>query len=272
MSDFFLQFKKQVFAFGLLLMVLIISNFNCSLLKFSQPSKNFHLYLLAGQSNMAGRGKIGEQDTTIHPNVYVLNKENKWQLAVDPLHFDKPKMVGVGPGLTFGKTMADFKKGIKIGLIPCAAGGSSIDSWTVGGYHKQTKSYPYDEAIKRTKIAMKTGTLKGILWHQGESNSKPECLKVHQEKLAALIVNFREELEIPNLPFIVGKLGDFYVLKNPNAKEMNTILENLPNVVKNTACVKVSGFTDKGDETHFDSKSARELGRRYAKAMIKLEK
>jgi hypothetical protein len=221
---------------------------------------------------MAGRGKLAKIDTTAHPNVYVLNKENKWKLAVDPLHFDKPKIVGVGPGLTFGKTMADNKKGVKIGLIPCACGGSSIDSWSEGGYHNQTKSYPYDEALKRTAIAMKDGTLKGILWHQGESDSKPERLKVHQEKLIEQINKFRTVFKNPKLPFILAKLGDFYLLKNPHAKEMNKILENIPNIIEHTSCIDVSGFTHNGDEVHFDSKSARELGRRYANVMIKLEK
>ena len=254
-----------------MLSILFLAIFSCSLLKFSQQKRNFHLYLFAGQSNMAGRGKITKIDTTAHPNVYVLTKDNKWELAVDPLHFDKPKIVGVGPGLTFGKTMAEYKKGIKIGLIPCAAGGSPIDSWSEGGYHYQTKSHPYNDALKRTKIAMKDGTLKGILWHQGESDSKPEQLKVHQEKLIELINKFRNEFKNPKLPFILGKLGDFYLLKNPFAKEMNKILENIPNIVEHSSCIDVSNFTHNGDEIHFDSESARELGRRYALAMIKLE-
>ena len=272
MRVFFKLSKKLTCAVSLLLAVLIIFSFSCSLLKFSQQKSNFHLYLLAGQSNMAGRGKITKIDTTAHPNVYVLNKENKWELAVDPLHFDKPKIVGVGPGLSFGKTMADFKKGIKIGLIPCAVGGSAISSWSEGGLHNQTKSYPYDGALKRTEIAMKDGTLRGILWHQGESDSKPERLKVHQKKLIELIYKFRKKTKNPKLPFILGKLGDFYLLKNPHAKEMNKILESIPKVTEHTSCIDVSGFTHNGDEIHFDSESARELGRRYANVMIKLEK
>ena len=264
--------KSYLFNFCLLLLTPLLFTVNCSLLKFTQPKKEFHIYLLAGQSNMAGRGKIEQQDTTAHPNVYVLNKNNQWQLAIDPLHFDKPKIVGVGPGLTFGKIMADYKKGIKIGLVPCAVGGSPIDSWTEGGYHIQTKSYPYDDAVSRTKIAIKDGTIKGILWHQGESDSKPERLRNHPKKLIELINKFRQEFDDSNLPFVLGMLGDFYLIKNKHAREMNNILENIPNKIKNTACVEVSGFTHNGDNTHFGSKSARKLGKRYAEAMIKLEK
>ncbi len=235
-------------------------------------SRNFHLYILAGQSNMAGRGQVQEQDMQTHPRVYVLNQGNEWELAKDPLHFDKLGIVGVGPGLAFGKAMAGYKKRVRIGLIPCAAGGSPISSWAKGGYHKQTKSHPYDDAVIRAKAAMQDGVIKGIIWHQGESDSKPEKIQVYQAKLEKLIANFRRDSGDEKLPFVVAKLADFYVERNPNAESINKILENIPNIVENTACVDVSGFTHKGDVLHFDTKSSRELGRRYAEQMIKLER
>ena len=234
--------------------------------------RNFHLYILAGQSNMAGRGKIGEQDIQTHPRVYVFNKVNEWQPAKDPLHFDKPGIVGAGPGLAFGKAMADNKKHVRIGLIPCAAGGSPISSWTEGGYHDQTKSHPYDDAVARAKAAMQSGILKGIIWHQGESDSRPERIQVYQAKLEKLIADFRRDLGDEKLPFVVAKLGDFYVEKNPDAESINRILKKIPDTVENTACVDVSGLNHKGDVLHFDSNSSRELGRRYAELMIKLER
>jgi len=234
--------------------------------------RNFHLYILAGQSNMAGRGKVIEQDNKTHPRVYVLNKDKEWELAKDPLHFDKPGIVGVGPGLAFGKAMAGYKERVKIGLIPCAAGGSPISSWTKGGYHNQTKSHPYDDAVIRAKAVIQHGVIKGIIWHQGESDSKPEKIKVYQAKLEELIGRFRRDLGDENLPFVVAELGDFYVAKNPNAESINRILENIPGIVENTACVDVSGLTHKGDVLHFDTRSSRQLGRRYAEQMIKLEK
>ena len=233
--------------------------------------RKFHLYILAGQSNMAGRGKVEEQDTQPHPRVFALNKEGQWQPAAEPLHFDKPNIVGVGPGFAFGKAMAEYKKDVRIGLIPCAAGGSPISSWTEGGYHSQTKSHPYDDALRRARIAVQSGVIKGIIWHQGESDSKPERSKVYQAKLEELIGKFRRELGDDDLPFVVGKLGDFYVARNPNAKTINTILEKIPLTVKNTACADTTGLTPKNDLVHFDAKSERELGRRYAEWMIKLE-
>ena len=234
--------------------------------------RKFQLYILAGQSNMAGRGKVEEQDTQSHPRVFALNKEGEWVPAAEPLHFDKPNIVGVGPGFAFGKAIAEHKKGVRIGLIPCAAGGSPIASWTEGGYHSQTKSHPYDDALRRARIAMQSGVIKGIIWHQGESDSKPELIKVYQAKLEELIVKFRRELGDDDLPFVVGKLGDFYVARNPNAQTINEILERIPLTVENTACADSAGLTSKSDLVHFDAKSERELGRRYAELMIKLEK
>lgn len=252
--------------------ILIFALINAGCSQHYSSRRQFHLYILAGQSNMAGRGSVEEQDTQPHPRVFVLNQNDEWQPATDPLHFDKPRITGVGPGLSFAKAMADYKNDVRIGLIPCAAGGSPISSWTVGGYHDQTKSHPYDDAIKRAKIAMKSGVLKGIIWHQGESDSKPDRVKVYQEKLEELIARFRRDLGDDTLPFIVGKLGDFYVVKNPDAESINTILEKIPVTVENTACVDASGLTHKGDVVHFDTRSCRELGRRYAELMIKLER
>lgn len=233
--------------------------------------RNFHLYILAGQSNMAGRGKVQGQEMQTHPRVYVLNQGNEWELAKDPLHFDKPGIVGVGPGLAFGKAMAGYKKRVRIGLIPCAAGGSPISSWTKGGYHNQTKSHPYDDAVRRAGAAMQSGVLKGIIWHQGESDSKPEKIQVYQAKLEQLIASFRRDFGDEKLPFVVAKLGDFYVARNPDAESINRILANISDKVENTACVDVSGLNHKGDVLHFDTESSRELGRRYAEKMIKLE-
>jgi hypothetical protein len=253
-----------------IIVIFVFFSAGCS--QQNSKRRNFHLYILAGQSNMAGRGKVIERDNQSHPRVYVLNKNKEWKLAKDPLHFDKPNIVGVGPGLAFGKAMAGYKERVKIGLIPCAAGGSPISSWAIGGYHDQTKSHPYDDAIVRAKAAMQDGVIKGVIWHQGESDSKPDKVKVYHAKLEELITRFRQDLSNEYLPFVVAKLGDFYVAKNPNAEPINKILERVPDIVKNTACVDVSGLTHKGDVVHFDTKSSRELGRRYAEKMIKIEK
>jgi len=237
------------------------------------PAKDkFHLFLLAGQSNMAGRGRVAEEDKISHPRVLTLNKANEWVPAKDPIHFDK-SVAGVGLGRTFGITLAHRDPSITIGLIPCAAGGSPISSWEPGGYHGQTKSHPYDDALKRTKIAVQKGALKAVLWHQGESDSQPEKAKDYEEKLHSLIERFRIEFSSPDLPFIAGQLGRFPDRPWDDARELvNSVHESLPKKVKNTAFVPSTELTHKGDKVHFDAKSIRELGKRYAEAYLDLVK
>lgn len=230
-----------------------------ALLQDVGPKESFHVYLLVGQSNMAGRGKVEKEDLTPHPRVFMLGKDLAWAPAVEPLHWDKAA-AGVGPGLSFGKAMADADPTIRIGLVPCAAGGSPIEAWQPGAFHDQTKSHPWDDMLARAKKALEKGTLKGIVWHQGESNKA----EGHKEKLIELVARFRKE--IGDVPFVCGELGRFKDSYAP----MNEVLKAVPGFIARSACVSSEGLRDKGDTTHFDAPGARELGRRYAKAMLAL--
>lgn len=236
------------------------------------PTK-FHLFLLAGQSNMAGRGKVTESDRKVDPHVLTLNKNNRWVAAVDPIHFDKPGIAGVGLGKTFAKTYAASHPGITVGLIPCAVGGSPISSWEPDGYHPSTKTHPYDSAVSRTQFAMQKGTLKGVLWHQGESDCKAELSVVYKEKLHRLIERFRTNFNDNKLPFIAGQMGQFKERPwNADKKRVDSVHETLPSQVSLTGFVKSNGLTHKGDKIHFDSESYRELGRRYHSAFEVIER
>jgi len=139
----------------------------------AQVNPNFHLYYLIGQSNMAGRGEVVNEFVNMgHPRVLMLNAANQWVPARNPVHFDKPE-AGVGPGLAFAIKMAEANPSITIGLIPCAAGGSSISAWQPGGTHtlNGVTVHPYDDGLVRANIARQTGVMKGVLFHQGEANS-----------------------------------------------------------------------------------------------------
>lgn len=243
---------------------------NLCFFSFSQmkPDSNFHLYLLAGQSNMAGRGAIAGKFTDEgNPNIYMLNKNDEWVLAKHPLHFDKPAVVGVGPGLAFALEMLGSDAGIKIGLIPCAVGGSSINVWKPGAYDSSTKTHPYDDAMARLSLAMRAGVVKGILWHQGESDSDPKNAETYLPKLLTLIQAFRDVTHQPNLPFVAGELGTYKEVYG----NINRIIKNLPRQVPFTAVASSEGLKEKGDMTHFDSPSAEELGKRYAEQMKRLQ-
>jgi hypothetical protein len=233
------------------------------------PAKDkFHLFLLVGQSNMAGRGVVEAQDQTPHPRVLMLSKEGRWVPAVDPLHFDKPS-AGVGIGKTFGQILAEANPGVTIGLIPCAVGGSPIDTWKPGVFYPATKSHPWDDMAKRAALALPAGTLKGILWHQGESDSLPELAPAYEAKLHDFIGRLRQEVKAPEIPFIAGQMGKFDDMPwTPEKIIVDRVHQELPKKMPHTAFVGSEGLKHKGDKIHFDAASYRELGKRYATAYL----
>lgn len=235
-----------------------------------KDKENFHLFLLVGQSNMAGRGKVSDTDLVPNPRVLALSKDLKWKPAVDPIHFDK-KIAGVGLGKTFGLQIAETDPAITIGLIPCAVGGSPIRCWEPGGYHQSTKSHPWDDMLPRALEAMKYGTLKGILWHQGESDSNETYAPLYKDKLHALVKRFRETLKTPDVPFIAGQMGNFKERPWDEYRVLvDSIHHELPSQIPNTAFVNSKGLEHKGDKVHFNAASYRTLGKRYADAWLKM--
>jgi len=259
------------FFYGLVLLLLLAS---CAAQKNITKEKNtsdFHVYLLMGQSNMAGRGKVAAIDTLIHPRVFMLDKTMTWVPAKDPVHFDK-KVAGTGLGLTFGKVMANEYPDKEIGLVPCAVGGSSIDSWFRDSLHYQTKSYPYNDMIARAKKAMEEGDIKGILWHQGESDAgSEERIKAYEQKFRAMLDSMKNDLKIRDVPIVLGEIGYFQYSKKPRAKSMNDTFAKIAQSNKHIALVSAEGLTHKGDSTHFNSDSYHALGVRYANKMIELQ-
>jgi peptidoglycan/xylan/chitin deacetylase (PgdA/CDA1 family) len=240
-----------------------------SLLSGAQVNKvdsNFHLYLLIGQSNMAGRGVVDAESKKANPQILMLDSNNHWVPAKNPVHFDKPAIAGVGPAISFAKAMLQGNKKIKIGLIPCAWGGSPIKVWEPGAVYLNAV-HPYDNAIARARLAMQGGVLKGILWHQGESDNDSVRAPLYIEKLKTLINRLRTDLNQPRVPFVAGELGYFI-----QEKFINHVINQLPQKVEHTAVVSAAGLTDKGDHLHFNTPSARELGKRYAEAMKELQR
>jgi hypothetical protein len=229
------------------------------------------LFLLAGQSNMAGRGLVQACDRRVNPRVVCLDRSGAWAPAADPIHFDKP-IAGVGPGLTFGRIMARRDPQACIGLIPCAVGGSDLASWTPGTVWHETGSRPYDDAVDRARLSMADGTLRATLWHQGETDALGEgddagrC----EERLVILIAALRADLHAPGLLFLVDTLGDFLDQTYLARERINEALRHIPERVARTACVEASGLQAMDDGVHFDPPSARELGRRYARAFLRL--
>jgi hypothetical protein len=230
-----------------------------------EAPKDLQLFLLIGQSNMAGRGPVEAADKQPIPGVFMLTKSMTWVPAVDPLHFDKPDIAGVGIGRSFATVLVRLNPTASVGLIPAAFGGTSLDQWKPGGEL-------YTNAVTRAKTAMKSGRLRGILWHQGEADSRSEqTIATYRERWMKLMEALRTELNAPDVPIVVGELGEFFTARAPLAPKVNEQLALLPLHFSRTAFVSSAGLKDKGDSTHFDTPSVREFGRRYAHAFLMLD-
>ena len=113
------------------------------------PREDFHVYLLIGQSNMAGRGKLDNDNRILTERVVKLENNGNWAEAREPLHLDKIS-AGAGLGASFARIMADADPSVTIGLVPCAYGGTSLDEWA-------PDRYLYKQAVLKTKEAMRRG-------------------------------------------------------------------------------------------------------------------
>ena len=124
----------------------------------------------------------------------------------------------------------------------------------------------YAEAIRATKLALTGGgVLKGICWHQGESNRTR--VPFYSDQLKNLVKDFRSDFGNPKHPFVFSQIG----LWNPEYVEFNQMIVKQPERIENTACVKTDGLKN-FDPFHFDSASQRILGQRFADLMFELLK
>src|SRR5690606_21827038 len=135
------------------------------------PDKeNLWVFILAGQSNMAGRGFVEPQDTIPTERVLTINKKGEIIVAKEPLHFYEPTMTGLDCGLSFGKELVEQLPGsVSILLLPTAVGGSSIQRWLGDSSFRDVPLYANFE--EKVHIGKNHGTIKGILWHQGENDA-----------------------------------------------------------------------------------------------------
>ena len=271
------------------------------------------VFLLAGQSNMSGRGQItptcgscvgncpSAPQRVINGHQLLCYKNDCWMPANDPLHSDKPDKVGVGPGLSFAKCIAELPDIVqtnrKIGLIPCAVGGSAIQEWlpkhikmdNEGVIELKESEYLnvedgiFEKTIEKTKRALNTSNgkdgmdivLRAILWHQGESDCDTQQNAMnHQSATIVLFEQFRQKFG--QIPIIVGALGDFLGKHESDKRSfvyyniINQGLMRLPQMLPNIGFVSAKSLKHKGDFLYFDSQSAVILGERYAEKYAEL--
>lgn len=219
-------------------------------------------FLMLGQSNMAGRGFINEVPTIYNERIQML-RNGRWQMMTEPINYDRP-VSGISLAGSFADAWCSENKEDIIGLIPCAEGGSSLDEWAID-------KALFRHAINEAKFAMESSELTGILWHQGESDSINGNYKVYYKKLLLIIDTLRKELNAPNIPIIIGGLGDFLGKKGfgKSCTEYNFINQELKKFAfeqNNCYFVTASGLTSNPDGIHIDAISQRKFGVRYFEA------
>jgi hypothetical protein len=226
----------------------------------------FHVFLLLGQSNMAGYPKAQDADKFEDSRIRVLGfddcpstgrKKDQWDVAAPPLH--ECWNGAIGPGDHFAKTLIErLPAGDTIGLVPCAISGERIETFLKSGGTK------YAWIVERARLAQEAGgVIEGLLFHQGESNNGDPSWP---GKVNALVTDLRVDLALGEAPFVAGELPYDSPLMGHN-----TLVNMLTTVISNAHLVSASGLAlDSADMTrlHFGHDAQETFGRRYAETMI----
>ena len=174
------------------------------------------IYILAGQSNMSGRGALGPQippELSPDPNISVYGNDGQWRVAAEPLDradnqvdaISVDTQAGVGPGLVFAKALRQANPKRKVILVPCAKGGSFMAQWRPNN----SRATLYGSCLARIREVQGQGRLAGILWYQGESDARDILnAQLWPHRFSHLINQFRADLNANALPVLLIGLGD----------------------------------------------------------------
>lgn len=243
----------------------------------AQPSgrdKEYDVYLLIGQSNMAGRGTMHASDTTHSiEGVYLLSEKGEVLEARNPLNRYSSirkdiSMQQIGPGTGFSVQM--YKKtGRKVLLVVNARGGSKIEEWLPGTVY-------FNEAVRRCRQAMEYGELKGILWHQGCSNARTDRQE-YMEMLSSLTEALREDLcPEKTVPFIAGEIAYWVEGAESFNKMIHSISDRIPDSsyisVRGCGPLKPESLKTSRPDPHFSREAQLKIGKRYARKMLQMSR
>ena len=246
------------------------------------PDPNFYVFVCFGQSNMEGFPGIEQQDKTAVDRFTMLaavdfpkvnRKKGEWYPAVAPLC--RPS-TGLCPADYFGRTLvATLPKSIKVGVVNVSVAGCKIELFEKATFEKYAataapwmkniiKEYggnPYAYLVEMSKLAQKDGVIKGILLHQGESNSGD---KQWPTKVKGIYDNLIADLNLKAdaVPLLAGELV------NADKNGMNKIIGELPKVIPNSYVVSSADCQVRSDRLHFAPEGYRELGKHYGEKML----
>jgi dienelactone hydrolase len=264
----------------------------CAAPASAAPDPDFHIYLAFGQSNMEGGGAMNESDRTVDKRFQVMAdfdnpargwKFGQWYDAVPPL---TRRVRGISMMDYFGRTMvANLPPKVRVGLIKLAVSGTRIELWDKDAFRdylaglpadgqwkiplaNEYDGNPYEYLIRMAKLAQKDGVIRGILIHQGESNSRDNQWPVKVKKVYADIIKDLG-LNPADVPLLAGEV----VNADQDGKEAsaNEIMKALPGVLANSYVISSAGVPANADRLHFTADGQREMGRRYAMQMLKVQ-
>ena len=270
--------------FGLFLFAgLLLLNMN----SYSQDP-NFYIFLCFGQSNMEGNARIRPQDTTVDSRFKVLETldcpnlnrtKGNWYTAVPPLC---RCYTGLTPADYFGRTLvANLPEKIRIGVINVSVGGCKIELFDKDNYEsyvatapswmlnmiKEYDGNPYARLVEMAKLAQKDGVIKGILLHQGESNTNDSLWPA---KVKGVYDNLIKDLNLnaKDVPLLAGELVN--ADQGGACASMNKIIGTLPQTIPNSYVIPSSGCPSAPDHLHFTAEGYRILGKRYGVQMLSI--
>ena len=255
---------------------------------FSQDA-NFYIYLCIGQSNMEGNARIEDQDTIAIDSRFQMMEtldcanlkrtRGNWYTALPPLC---RCYTGLTPADYFGRTMvANLPENIRIGVINVAVGGCKIELFDKDNYLsyvstapqwmlniiKAYDSNPYGRLVEMAKLAQRDGVIKGILLHQGESNTGDT---LWTKKVKVVYDNLMKDLNLKaqNVPLLAGEMLNSD--QNGACASMNSIIATLPQTIPNSYVIPSVGCEGRSDHLHFTTEGYRILGKRYAERMLSI--
>ena len=228
------------------------------------------VFIMAGQSNMAGRPMVMPEDTVTNERIFTINKNGELILAKEPLHWYEPQLTGLDCGHSFAnQLLANIPEDISLLIIPTAVGGSSVSQWLGDSLHRDVKLL--SNFNEKVEIGKKYGEIKGLLWHQGENDANEIDIPLYKNRLKHLFKIFRMEIGNKKLPVVVGELGAYSESKE-NWMKINKVLASLVKKDKYAGLIYTGDLKDQGDKIHFDGLGQRTMGRRFAAQMLKLLK
>jgi hypothetical protein len=226
---------------------------------------------------MEGMPSAEAADRTTNARVKVLAYDNctnlgrtynQWYTAAPPLH---SCYAGVGPGDYFARTIAAQYPTKTIGLVPCAISGVDIAFFQKGVVSTRRNEFrippdnhwtgAYEFVIERARLAQRSGVIKGILFHQGESDNGQTAWV---GKVAGMVNDLRTDLGLGNVPFLAGEL-----LYSGCCAAHNPVIAMLPGQITNASVISAMGLSGM-DEAHFDLAGQRSFGQRYGERMIQV--